>query len=193
MTAKACTKCVIEKPLDRFDRHPLGRYGRHPRCKDCRRRASPKFIEKSKIRKELGSEVWLCDKCETVKPLAKFNKNKSKPGGVNWCKECSISYSRLPENVKRASNWHRQRNYGVSEDKLNEMLVLQGWACPICQNTISSETACIDHDHRCCGKSKACQLCVRGLLCRKCNMGLGIFMDSQENLERARQYLARRP
>ena len=41
----------------------------------------------------------------------------------------------------------------------------------------------IDHDH----KTKK----IRGLLCHKCNNGLGNFRDNIENLDRAKKYLER--
>lgn len=39
----------------------------------------------------------------------------------------------------------------------------------------------MDHDHQ--------TLVVRGLLCGKCNKGLGLLGDSVESLTRARDYL----
>lgn len=42
MTTKTCTKCGVEKPLDRFYKQKFGRFGRMAYCKECvaaRRRA----------------------------------------------------------------------------------------------------------------------------------------------------------
>lgn len=47
----------------------------------------------------------------------------------------------------------------------------------------------VDHDHSCCPQSGSCGACVRGLLCGKCNAGLGFFRDSTKFLESAVRYL----
>lgn len=40
---------------------------------------------------------------------------------------------------------------------------------------------CVDHDHE--------TLEVRGLLCRNCNTGLGMFGDSDEKIQKAIEYM----
>jgi hypothetical protein len=46
-----------------------------------------------------------------------------------------------------------------------------------------------DHDHKCCPDSNSCGKCVRGLLCWRCNVGLGIFSDDIDSLISASVYL----
>lgn len=58
------------------------------------------------------------------------------------------------------------------------------WCCKM------NPAAVVDHDHNCCpGSDKSCGKCVRGLLCKKCNTGIGMLGDSVEGLEQAVQYL----
>ena len=63
----------------------------------------------------------------------------------------------------------------------------QSGGCAICgvQLTIyeglSSNDAVVDHDH------DTDQ--IRGLLCRRCNLGIGYFDDNPENVLRAAEYL----
>ena len=60
------------------------------------------------------------------------------------------------------------------------MLSKQNGACAICKQ-VSQETLAIDHCHTT-GK-------VRGLLCRKCNTGLGNYDDEPSRLREAAAYL----
>lgn len=50
--------------------------------------------------------------------------------------------------------------------------------CGLCGSDLSARTPDVDHDHRCDhpGKgSSSCRACVRGLLCRSCNLRVGAF------------------
>ena len=80
-----------------------------------------------------------------------------------------------------------RRNYGVTLEWYRNQLSKQNNVCAICKQP---ETAVIrnkviampvDHDHLT-GKA-------RGLLCTKCNRGLGLFADKVENLKSAVLYL----
>jgi hypothetical protein len=71
--------------------------------------------------------------------------------------------------------------YGLTVDGYNKLLKKQKGKCFICQQKPSNKKLCVDHDHET-GE-------VRGLLCDKCNRGLGLFDDSVERLQRAVEYL----
>jgi len=80
-----------------------------------------------------------------------------------------------------------RRNYGVTYEWYQETLAKQNNVCAICKQP---ETAIIrnkviampvDHDHKT-GKA-------RGLLCTKCNRGLGLFRDDKDILKAAFDYL----
>lgn len=78
----------------------------------------------------------------------------------------------------------RHKLYGLSEEQFQAMLAAQRGCCAICQTTLALDKTGlhIDHDHST-GK-------VRGLLCGRCNAGIGHLGDSEENLWRAALYLA---
>jgi len=71
------------------------------------------------------------------------------------------------------------------------MLEFQEGLCAVCRGEMS--TPYIDHDHDCCPQVAAgrrgCGLCVRGLLCPRCNIMLGSVGDRPEILARAIEYL----
>jgi hypothetical protein len=75
----------------------------------------------------------------------------------------------------------RIRSYGIQVDEFNEMMLDQDGKCYICSGDNGLIALCIDHDHKT-GK-------VRGLLCNRCNRGLGLFQDEPALLIRAVDYL----
>lgn len=87
--------------------------------------------------------------------------------------------------------------YGLSEETWLEMCKPENKKCSNA-SCGSTENLHIDHDHSCdCqgtfeAKSRvACGKCVRGWLCRSCNLGLGSFNDSPDKLRGILQYLER--
>lgn len=83
------------------------------------------------------------------------------------------------------------RSYGVTPEWYWEQLAKQGGGCAIC-HTPECDTGSrfsVDHDHDCCSKMPLCGSCVRGLLCRSCNVGLGNLRDSIDTLLSAVLYL----
>jgi len=83
--------------------------------------------------------------------------------------------------IKKNGGISRQLNY-LELSPYQYMLGKQDGLCAICRKTCSSGKAlAIDHDHK--------TGVVRGLLCGKCNRGLGLFCDSKELLLNAYTYL----
>lgn len=109
---------------------------------------------------------------------------------------------RHPEKVKeRAKRWYwrdpddrRERvfrwTYGMRFADYDALLQKQGGACAICgsaENKIKNKTARplrLDHDHS--GNFP------RGILCHRCNLGLGYFGDDPKRLQCAATYLIER-
>jgi len=81
------------------------------------------------------------------------------------------------------SRWalpHRLKPYNLTRVQYGAIYRLQNGKCGICE---SAEPDCIDHDHKT-GR-------VRGLLCGKCNSGLGMLGDDARGITRALIYLNR--
>jgi len=75
------------------------------------------------------------------------------------------------------------RNYGILPSQYGAMLSGQDGVCAICGETCSrGNRLCVDHCHD--------SMAVRGLLCGKCNSGLGMFRDNPDLLRKAAEYLA---
>lgn len=121
-----------------------------------------------------------CGQCKKAKKKAYFYNGQWLNGG--WCKACCrINYANRRDKVR----WQRLLlGYGLSQDAYMSMLKAQGEVCAICKQPERAERfkfLAVDHDHR----TKA----VRGLLCHRCNAGLGNFYDRVELLREAANYL----
>jgi Autographiviridae endonuclease VII len=76
------------------------------------------------------------------------------------------------------------RLYGISAAEYDALLAKQGGVCAICRKH-SKRRLCVDHCHR--------TGTVRGLLCDRCNLGLGSLKEDQASLVAALAYLGALP
>lgn len=85
--------------------------------------------------------------------------------------------------IKNSRIYAMKKLYGLTPDDYNQMLEEQNFSCALCTRHASEfkRALFVDHDHT--------TGVVRGLLCAKCNLGLGNLGDSIEGLERAVDYL----
>ena len=89
------------------------------------------------------------------------------------------------------------KDHGITLEEYEFMVASQGGLCAICgddkpggfQGKNGATTWNIDHDHSCCPKLKSCNKCRRGLLCARCNLGVGYLKDSEAILLRAAEYI----
>ena len=89
---------------------------------------------------------------------------------------------RNPEKIKRLYRVTNLKEFGLTIEDYDQMLLKQGEVCKICEKQCSSgKRLAVDHCHTT-GK-------VRGLLCSRCNQGLGHFQDDSGRLLIAAAYL----
>lgn len=74
-------------------------------------------------------------------------------------------------------------SYRLTVEQIATMVAAQNGNCKICALPFPFGKFHVDHCH--------VTNFVRGLLCHKCNVGLGMFKDNPENLSRAITYLSR--
>lgn len=151
----------------------------------------------------------LCRICKLEKDLNDFHKDSSKVNGHrNICKKCYKLYTsredvrnrrleyhkkydlifkekrkeyrdRTKEKAKERSRKHSlKKKYNLTEEQYTEMCIKQNNRCLICSEEAN---LVVDHSHL---TSE-----IRGLLCTKCNTGLGMFRDNTLFLESAINYL----
>ena len=157
-----------------------------------------------------------CSTCGEVK----LKRRNLKNGAVRWtCMVSELKWRQTPEERRarrkqmtpeererhlestrqrkrdRAPEYRQQRareqlaRYSMTAEQYDAMVRDQLGRCSIC--ALPMPNPHIDHDHDCCSKrNSSCGSCVRGLLCRSCNVGLGFFGDDRDRLVRAADYLA---
>lgn len=118
-----------------------------------------------------------CSKCCAVKPASLFY-NSGRAGGSGlsrWCAECHRVYQRA----------HR----AGAEDR-EQLRKAQGNRCAICsQHETSMHVVNGIRQRRQLSLDIARNGAIRGLLCSRCNTGLGLFNDDPIRLRRAVEYV----
>jgi hypothetical protein len=142
----------------------------------------------------------ICSKCKEDKPDDSFSIRKDRNTLASACRSCNAKLtglyrkanrakvnaynkSKYPENKNAIKNWKLKDKYGISLLDRENILVQQNGCCAICKIREANLTKSLAVDH--CHKT----LKVRGLLCDKCNVGIGYFNDNVELLEKAKLYL----
>ncbi len=201
MDVKKCGKCGVEKPIEDFPNRKTarGEIKKNGMCREC---ISIKAMEYRKLNQEYFKQYG--------KEYKEKNKEKLKLIDVAWRKENKekiIKDSKKYHEKNRERNnkknreyqknnydslrdWRLRYTFGVTLSDFKLLSEQQNGVCAICHRPETAlrskgsdeiRSLALDHDHVT-GK-------VRGLLCQKCNKGLGFFEDSLDNLRVAIEYL----
>ncbi len=164
------------------------RYTVYRNCVECSNTKEPTgepvgrpMLKEKKAAIEAGEDFYFTGKmCQHGHIAKRYVKN-------SYCVECEATvYKELDRNLNRGYNL---KKYGVTEEKYQEMLKAQNELCAICLNPETAtdnrmggsvKRLAIDHCHTT-GK-------VRGLLCQRCNQGIGNFKHNSKFLKRAAAY-----
>lgn len=130
-----------------------------------------------------------CTCCGESKPRSDFHKRKNRPKGIHSiCKDCRRSKDRENWVPRKQTEYKLKVNYGLSLEDYADMYALQKGRCAICfqEETARSNAGyvknlAVDHCHTT-GK-------VRGLLCNRCNVGIGYLDDDIVKMYNAIKYL----
>ena len=162
MQTKLCPACGVIHPINLFGKDKRRKDGVYPRCKPCRRESDKRYREANK------------------ESISKYMREYYAENGDTQILKRKAYYE---ENRERIRSREYEKKYGLTRNQVAQKLDDQDFKCLICSGTLLGVAeAKVDHCHTT-GK-------VRGLLCNTCNLGLGLFKDSEENLANAIQYLA---
>lgn len=184
---KICSICKLEKEILSFSKNKNFKDGYLSRCKECDKIYIQKYKDKP-YKKNLGYSkkyYWenkhKRDKVKLAKQSREYvakNRKQVNINKMNWVK-------RHPDRsraVKLARYWKDIPNHERVK-KLQAMYEEQEYRCKICKihQDDNKKTLCIDHCHT----TKK----VRGLLCDRCNHGIGHFKDNIDLMLEAIDYL----
>lgn len=132
-----------------------------------------------------------CKICKEVKPRSEFYTNgKRRPGATLTpirpeCKTCNIQVNLAKDRADKSRARRRglKYEYGMTVAEYDLLLQQQGGVCAICRRAPddSKKRFAVDHCHKS-GK-------IRGILCTRCNQGIGYFKDNPLLLRLAATYL----
>jgi hypothetical protein len=159
-----------------WNEHTLNHDDRQRYCRYCRYLASRK---NQGFEDALDYDQWIAYR-ERRKTMCKnghlwAEHGRQNPDGHWICKKCQIDV-------------RRRAVYGIEPEQYDALSAKQDGKCAGCQAVLDDldvRDVHIDHCHN--------NGDVRGLLCSKCNMGLGLLMDNPETLRRLAAYVEGKP
>ena len=145
-------------------------------------------------RKLLNNGRYICPKCAREDSLKYYHTSK-KPLTVEQKEQKRLSNLKWKYTIRESGFTNQQvstinNRYKLPETELVNLVEKQNCKCAICKRKLKisvkntenkSLDLCIDHCHT---TSE-----VRGLLCRDCNLALGMFKDDIKLLNNAIEYL----
>ena len=160
---KRCSNCNQIKNIEMFGKNVKSKDGIKTQCRDCETLKSKEWRSSNKEKSNIISKRYYNDHKDTI-----ADRNRER-----YLTNDGKETSRLKAIEKK---------FNITGYEYDLLLKSQNGECKICgiHESKTKRKLAIDHNHIT-GN-------VRGLLCDKCNMGLGLFKDSQEILLRAIQY-----
>jgi len=139
----------------------------------------PKDLRWDNFFQRVDGENRRCFNCGEMKHQDNFHRKNGRyqRNWSSYCKDCD----KLRRSIS-ARKGSLKRDFGLTPEKYDVMLAMQGGVCAICKKKCIRNLA-VDHCHT--------TNTVRELLCMRCNVGLGAFDDDPRRMLEAAQYLIR--
>lgn len=145
-------------------------------CKDC----NTSKLDSEFCNAGYGKTKSYCKSCGSEKRKIKYRENLLENRELSRVK--SLEFRKKNKGYQR--KYDLKRNYGITEEEFHALKTKQDHKCAICKTSDPEGrhgVFAVDHCH--------VSGDVRGLLCNKCNVGLGSFRDNIEYLANAIDYL----
>ncbi len=110
------------------------------------------------------------------------NRERRNAYGRNRYKELGGRKMKCPEKLRETDRRHHlKKNFGLTVEQYEQMERRQHGMCAICATRNPGQRLAVDHCHD--------TGAVRGLLCLRCNVGIGMLNDDPKLLAEAILYL----
>jgi len=166
---RRCYKCKSIFPLtsEYFHRNKSNNRGFQYLCKNCKKEYNKNIKVKHQPKMEGSKECIYCNK---IKDIKEFGIHKGqKDGREGRCKNCNIYASIKNRYFNLDKSLTQKDKVFLARQIIQKYLVIQYNSCDICKIEFEHENWYVDHCHK--------NGHMRGLLCNKCNSGLGIVED----------------
>lgn len=170
---KICTKRGAEKDDSCF---PLNGSGKlRPQCKTCKNKYDLRYGRTHVAESKAYNAAYRKKNLAAIKAAKKEYYEENRAAIIQRGKE----YTK--RNFDKIRHAERKKKYGLTSEQFQNMFAEQCGRCAICLTPLARPH--VDHNHAT-GR-------VRGLLCAKCNCGIGQLQDSPDLLLAAALYLER--
>jgi hypothetical protein len=176
--SKRCTRCSEEKPVESFSKDSKSKSGLQAWCRSCM--AEWRKSKRATLTKKELSQL-AAKRREYVRMNPQLRSNNTAEYLREWRKT----------NPGKQRQYTLKHKYGLTPEVYQAISFAQGGVCAIpgCGGTPTQ----VDHDHSCCSGPKSCGACVRGILCKRCNIFLGAVKDNSVLLRGMLSYLRKVP
>jgi hypothetical protein len=174
MKTKICSKCKRELSITEFYKNKSRKDGLNFWCKKCQLKCNNFYHQKHKEKINEYKKEYRKEHKKEIKIFQKKYRQKHKDESKRY----------REEHKEELKEYDLKRKYNISLKDYNFLLQKQNYKCAVCNKVFQNgKNTHIDHNHKT-GK-------IRGLLCGKCNKGMGLFEDNLILLEEAIKYLQR--
>lgn len=135
----------------------------------------------------IAAETKRCPRCERHLPTSAFGRNVRRLQELRaYCRACEAAYARerrrqRPDSPEQRRRWQLSTKYGLTPEQFDQLAAAQTGACAICRVVPDEGPLHVDHDE--------VTGAVRGLLCGRCNRGIGLLDHDPGRLREAARYL----
>lgn len=202
---RCCKDCSFEarteEDLELFRKDPKQPYGRINLCKPCFNRrqrgrdytdAQRKWYEKNREKVALKGVKYRSENADKIKKYKDDYYEKNKESILIKTMEWQKANPEKTKEIKKKSRTKYADLYAANNIKTNRGIPPELYyermgrsnVCEICGN---EDRLCYDHDHH----NDDVMTNFRGVLCNKCNTGIGQLGDTLDSVRKAVKYLER--